>query len=124
MGTDAATRKPLWAQQYKNLDVDGSAAGTEIGTTPKVYSVEIDNTANTTAVYFKIFDAASITVGTTVPRDVIKVPKAVKLIWFVNSGLGDTFTNKMFMSCVTTAGTAGSTNPTSNVKVTVWTDGN
>lgn len=121
MGTEVAVRAPLEAQEHENLNVDNTLW--VVGTTPKVYGWEIDNTANTSAVYFKVYDAASPTVGTTAPHWCIRVPASTKLPWPSVNGDGHTFSAKMNMACVTTAGTAGTTSPTNPVKVRTWTNG-
>ena len=122
MGTEVAVRAPLQAQEHENLDV--SNALWVVGTTPKVYSWEIDNSANSSAVYFKVYDDASPTVGTTAPNWCIKVPAGEVLPWPTTNGDGHTFSNKLNMACVTTPGTAGTDSPANNVGVKAWTDGN
>ncbi len=121
MGTNVAALAPLEAEKLINLDCDNSVWS--VGANPKVYGWEIDNSANSSAVYFKVYDLDSPTVGTTAPNWCIKVPASTVLPILTNSGDGHTFTNKCSMACVAEPGTPGTTSPTSNVKVTVWTDG-
>ncbi len=122
MGTDVAVQAPLEAQKHRNLVCDNSLW--VVGTTPKVYAWEIDNSANSSAVYFKVYDAASPSVGTTAPHWCIKVPASTVLPIPTVSGDGHTFAAKCNMACVAEPGTPGTTSPTNPVKVSVWTDGN
>lgn len=121
MGTKVAVRAPLEAQEHENLNVNNTLW--IVGTTPKVYGWEIDNSANSAAVYFKVWDAASPSVGTTAPHWCIKVPAGAVLPWPTVGGDGHTFTAKCNMACVTTPGTDGTSAPANPVGVKAWTDG-
>ena len=121
MGSNVAVQAPLEAQKHRNLDCDNTVWS--VGTNPKVYGWEVDNSANSSAVYFKVYDLDSPTVGTTAPHWCIRVPASTVLPIPTVSGDGHTFTNKCSMACVAEAGTPGTTSPTNNVKVSVWTDG-
>ena len=89
----------------------------------KVYEVIIDNSANGAASYVKLYNAASggVTVGTTVPDEVIFVPGSAIITYFVftSAGPGKTFATALSAACVTTGGTAGTTSPTSSVVVSI-----
>jgi len=79
-----------------------------------VYAVEIDNTLNTVASYFKAYNAtAAVTVGTTVPDMVLYAPAATKVTYVFNRGI--VFGTGLKCAIVTTGGTGGTTIPTSNV---------
>ena len=79
-----------------------------------VYAVEIDNTLNTAASYFKAYNVtAAVTVGTTVPDMVLYAPAATKITYVFPRGI--TFATGLKTACVTTGGTGGTTAPTSNV---------
>jgi len=84
-----------------------------------VYQIEIDNTANTGAAsYVKLYDdntSSSVTVGTSVPMAIFVAPAATKLSVTFPYGVGTYFANGIVWACVTTAGTAGTTSPTSSV---------
>ena len=89
-----------------------------------VYNVLIDNTANAGAPrYVKLFNLAqgSITLGTTVPDEVIYVPAASKVTHLLFTGAvpGVVFSSALSAACVTTGGTAGTVAPTSSVPVTI-----
>jgi hypothetical protein len=82
-----------------------------------IYALDIDNTANAAVSYVKIWNTAqgSVTVGTTAPDFIFMVPASSRTPWIIPAGvaLGTAIT----VACVTTAGTAGTTSPTSDVIV-------
>jgi hypothetical protein len=89
-----------------------------------VFSLLVDNTANGGAAsYVKLFNLASggVTLGTTVPDEVIYVPAGIKMTHFFYTGAnpGKTFATALSAACVTAGGTAGVTAPVSSVPVTV-----
>jgi len=93
-------------------------------TSAVVFYLLIDNTLNAGApVYVKLFNATSgsITLGTTVPDEVIFVPSGQKIthVLFTGATAGKTFATALSAACVTTGGTAGVTAPASNVPVVV-----
>lgn len=94
----------------------------EIATASNVfYAVEIDNSQNTAATYFKAYNVASApSVGTTTPDLVVKVPAGQTRRHILNGGLGETWGTGLFVCGVTTGGTAGSTAPTNTVKAKIW----
>jgi len=89
----------------------------------KVYYVTVDNSLNVAASYVKLYNLASgsVTVGTTVPDEVILVPASVVItqVFSTGSAPGKTFGTALSAACVTAGGTAGVTPPSSNVIVTV-----
>lgn len=108
----------LHSTQFTETDLANSAV--TIGS-KTIYAVELDNTNNTGApVYFKIWQNASPSVGTTGADEVIEVPASTKLKEVFNGGDGIAFTNAT-MACVTGAKYDGSTSPTNDVPVKVWT---
>lgn len=84
-----------------------------------IYELEIDNTGNAAASYVKIWNTAagSVTVGTTAPDYIFMVPASVKRSIVIPDGL--TLGTAIAVACVTGAGTAGSTSPTSDVTVKI-----
>lgn len=80
-----------------------------------LHEIYVDNTANSSAAsYFKLYDSAAPTVGTTAPDYVIRARQARKIRVYTTPGLGHAFTN-LSSAGLTTAGTAGTTGPTSDV---------
>mgnify|MGYP001589379178 CR=1 FL=1 len=99
-------------------DADGTSEADMTGTSGVLYVVDIDNTANAAASYVKLYDAAAPTIGTTAPDWIFKVAASVRRVLAITEGFA--FTN-LSMACVTAGGTAGTTNPTSNVAVRLLT---
>ena len=108
---------PSGLKKYRNTDLAEVIAGVD-GTSGTLHSVSVDNTQNAgAACYLKLWNAASgsVTVGTTAPDIIIYVPAATKITLVFHDGL--VYGTALSAACVTTAGTAGTTNPTSNVIV-------
>ena len=104
---------------YKETDLNAtkSAVKASSGT---IHAIIIDNSANAAeAEYLKLWDAASgdVTVGTTAPDWVFKIPAATKRSIPIPEGIA--FGTALTVACVTTAGTAGTTNPTADVVVSI-----
>lgn len=78
----------------------------------RVYYVELDNTANTSYSFVKLYDAASgsVTVGTTVPHIILRADPSAILKIVVPKGL--TFSTALCGVVVTAGGTGGTTAPT------------
>ena len=108
---------PSGLKKYRNTDLAETkdAVDASSGT---LHSVVVDNTANAAAAtYLKMWDAASgsVTVGTTAPDYTIKIPAATKRTIIFHDGLA--YGTALTAACLTTAGTAGTTGPTSDVIV-------
>ena len=94
-------------------------------TAPKLISVKLDNSANTTeSVYLKLYentnsDGQSITVGTTVPVFILKCPASSTVEMYIPQGLTFTSSNYAHMAVTTENGIAGTTAPTGTVQVTL-----
>lgn len=104
--------------------VMGNAADAVKSSSAVVYSVTIDNSANSgAACYVKLFNlaAGSVTVGTTAPDEVIYVPAGavVTRTYATSAAPGVTFGTALSACCVTTGGTAGTTSPSSGVIVSI-----
>lgn len=105
------------AQPFANTrSTDSSANSTaqqaETGS-GTLFMVDIDNTANSAATFIKMYDATSITVGTTVPDWIFKAPGGVRRVYTIPTGLA--FSTGLGYAAVTQGGTAGTTSPTSAV---------
>ena len=85
------------------------------GSSGKIFKVEIDNTANTAAVFVKLWDTTgSVTVGTTDPHFTFKCPASALRVYSCPSGAA--FAAGAKAACVTDGGgTAGTTSPTNDV---------
>ena len=103
----------------KQTVANATATGFE-ASSATLYTCEIDNTNNTTvAHYVKFYDVAlgSTTVGTTGPEAVLFVPANKKVTYQFTQGIS--FSTALVMACVTTGGTAGTSNPSNAVIVKV-----
>lgn len=109
---------PSGAKQYHNTDLDGTASAVK-ASAATLYAIIIDNTANSAVEYVKLYDIASgsATVGTLAPDWIFKIAAAVKKTICIPEGMA--FATALTAACVTTAGTAGTTNPTADVVVDV-----
>lgn len=100
------------------LLVDTAAGGTPVvakASSGVLYELELDNTANVAASFFKIYNVGAATVGTTVPDWVIMVPASVSRSLVVPTGL--TFGTAISYAATTAGGTAGSTSPSSSFAI-------
>jgi hypothetical protein len=102
----------------------GSSADGIKGSSTRLYSVTIDNSANGGAAsYVKLFNllSGSVTVGTTAPDEVIYVPggAVVTRNFWTGAAPGLVFGTGLSACCVTTGGTAGAVAPSSSVIVSV-----
>ena len=99
-----------------NLFVDtanGNAAVAVKASDAKIYSLELDNTANGAATYCKIFNVAagSVVVGTTASDLTILVPASTKITMVFPDGLD--FGTALSVASVTGKTEASSTAPVS-----------
>jgi hypothetical protein len=80
-----------------------------------VYCFDIDNSANGSASYLKVYNVASgsVTVGTTAPDTIFYVPASTRLNIIITAG--QVYGTACSICCVTAGGTAGSTAPSSAV---------
>tara|TARA_R110000765_G_scaffold247849_2_gene349818 strand:- start:407 stop:769 length:363 start_codon:yes stop_codon:yes gene_type:complete len=87
------------------------------GSSTVVYSAYVDNTSNTHAVYLKLYNHATPTVGSTIPAFLVKVQASAKFTMFWP--VGPTLGNACTFACVQEPGTAGTTSPVNNTRVIV-----
>tara|TARA_R110002110_G_scaffold144795_2_gene334127 strand:+ start:831 stop:1199 length:369 start_codon:yes stop_codon:yes gene_type:complete len=120
----AITKTPLYGLPGDRYVVQTSATATPdnavAGAAGILLQVDIDNTANTDAVYVKLWNHAGPTVGTTAPEWVFKCPASVRRIFSCTPG--SNFATNLSLACVTTGGTAGTTSPTNAVTVRLLLD--
>ena len=120
----ALTKSPLYGLPGDLYVVQTSATATPdnavAGGAGVLFQVDIDNTANTNAVFVKLWNHASPTVGTTAPEWVLKCPASVRRVFSCTPG--SAFATNLSVACVTTGGTAGTTSPTNAVAVRLLLD--
>lgn len=101
----------------------GNSADAIKSSSAVVYYIFADNSLNASPTYVKLYNLASgsVTVGTTVPDEVIYLPASSRIthILYTNSIPGKTFGTALSACAVTAGGTAGSTSPSSSVPVTI-----
>jgi len=109
---------PSSSAVYVNTDTD-ETEDTLVEASKVVQAIEIDNTANSAVTYVKMANAtaANIVPGTTDPGWVFMAP-AQSLISYMFP-LGTTMNVALTVWAVTTAGTDGTTGPTSAVTVRI-----
>ena len=113
--TNLSIEQVSGARLFEETDLQGTAIAIK-ASSGTIYAIEIDNTANAAeAEYVKLWDTASgsVTVGTTAPTMIIPIAAASKKTIVIPSGLA--FGTAITAACVTTAGTAGTTNPTASL---------
>ena len=109
---------PSSSKVYVNTDVD-ETEDTSVAGSSVVQGIEIDNTANSAATYVKMVNATAVNVtpGTTSPGWVFLAPKETKISYMFP--VGTTMDAALTVWAVTTAGTPGTTGPTSAVTVRI-----
>ena len=100
---------PVGARIVNDSNTGATAADNTIGTTGTLYAVELDNTANSSAVYFKMADALTATSGTTAATLVLVCPASTKMSYIFPTGIG--FSAGFCHWCVTGAAESETTGP-------------
>ena len=117
MGTLTSTGQasPLATKIFKIATANNTANANFTGSTGTLFMIQIDNTANSSASFVKLVDATSATVGTTAPTMILAVPASVQRSFLMPKGI--VFSAGFTLFCTTSAGTAGTTSPSSAVDV-------
>ena len=109
---------PANASVIRDTDAAGTANNNVNGAAAVLYEAIIDNSANAAQkVYLKLYDNAAPTIGTTAPNMIVPVPGGATVSLAVPEGVS--FATALSYACVTTGGTGGATDPTSNVILTL-----
>jgi hypothetical protein len=104
---------PIGSRLVNDTDVTSAAADNTTGTTGTLYMVEVDNTANSSIVYFKMADSTNATGGTTAANLVLMVPASTKMSYVFPTGIA--FSAGFSHWCVTGAAEANTTSPSNDV---------
>ena len=115
--TNQAT--PLGNKMVHDTSANGTAATNTTGAAGVLFFLQVDNTANSQDSYFKMFNNATVTVGTTVPDFVFMLPASASRA--ISFPLGIAFSAAFSHCCTTAGGTAGNTGPANPVVVTYVT---
>jgi hypothetical protein len=120
--TQVTVASPASEIIFQDTAMGGTADGIK-ASSAVVYYVQVDNTLNGAASYVKLYNLASgsVTVGTTVPDQVLLVAanKVQTYVFSTAASSGMTFGTALSAACTTAGGTAGNTSPSSSVVVTV-----
>ena len=113
----------------EDLTVNATAQNNVTGAAATLFGAYIDNTLNSTAVYLKIWNHASPTVGTTAPDFSFACPagKVVQYTWAGGVAMGVAISYACVAETASVAtggapvagGTAGTTSPAKNVTIRI-----
>lgn len=117
-----ATTTVILASLANNLFEETALGATIVAvkaSSATVKYVTIDNTANASASYLKLYNVASgsVTVGTTAPDAILLAAASTKVQFPIPDGW--VFGTALSVACLTAGGTAGTTAPTSSVIVRI-----
>ena len=103
---------PFGTRVIRDTAVTNSAVTGHTGDT-EIYAIEFDNTMNSSVTYFKMYQAASPTIGTTPPSFVLKAAASTKEYFSMPTGL-DHDTAITYLATTTQANNVGSPSAPSN----------
>jgi len=117
MGTVTLTSQaaPIGAIISKITAANGTANANITGASGTLHVIQINNNANSSAMYFKMVDGTSAPVGTTEPHFIFRVSASSTLTCVFPGGIA--FTSGFTAYCVDGPGTAGTASPGSSVTV-------
>ena len=84
--TTVTISNPIGGKRYTDTAVTNSAVNAVSGSST-IFHIEFDNTANTAVTYLKIYEATSVTLGTTEPSIIVKAAGATKEYVSIPMGL-------------------------------------
>ena len=106
---------PLGSKIVQDTSATNSSVDNASGASGTIFMIEVDNTANGAAVFFKLADAASATAGTTAATIVVMCPANAKRSIVFPQGIA--FSNGFSHWCVTSASESSTAAPSSAVVV-------
>lgn len=109
---------PSGLSRYHNTSTNGTKSAIK-ASSGSIYSIIVDNSANNAASYLKLWDlgSGSVTVGTTAPDFIFKVPASTKIEIELPETIA--FGTALTEATVTAGGTAGTSDPSSAVVLTI-----
>jgi hypothetical protein len=110
LGTHVAEDTANDSSGHLNIDAAGN---------PTLNTVEIDNSANTHAVYTKFWNNAAPTIGTTAPDMILPCLAGAAIKYHWPDGLDSIFGTALSYATVKEPGTGGTGDPDSSVPVKV-----
>ena len=103
---------PFSARGIEVTDLENTGLNDFLSTSTTVYTFDLDNAANGAVTYFKLYDSASPTYGTTEPSLMIKVAASTRAVWSIAQGLK--LTAGLSVMASTAAGPISGSSPGSN----------
>ena len=115
--SSSGVSSPFSVRSVDVTDLEHTGLSDFVSSSATVYTLDLDNSANGAVTYFKLYDNAGPTYGTTEPSIIVKVAASTRQVWTVAQGLS---LANGFSVCASTAGgkTAGSS-PSSNFNMSV-----
>jgi hypothetical protein len=98
-------------------DLENTGLNDFLSSSTTVYTLDLDNTATGAVTYFKLYDNASPTYGTTDPVLMIAVKASARQVWTVAQGLS--LTNGLSMMACDADGADSGGSPASNFNVSL-----
>ena len=115
--TTTPLSNPVAAALVTDTDSDGTSESDVRSGASTVYMIDIDNSLNAAASYSKFYNNVGPTIGTTAPDLILPSPASTRIVYAIPQGFA--FATALSFASVTTAGTAGTTNPTSNITIRI-----
>lgn len=116
------TIQKLWTNRITDLDLDATVEVLDTNAAV-VFAMEVDNSENTIDSYVKMYNDATVTLGTDAPAEGYRVPASDSItVIFEDDGSGFSFGTAFSVAAVTTGGHAGTTSPANSVIATFLKD--
>jgi|TARA_B100001250_G_C19815958_1_gene798409 hypothetical protein len=103
---------PFSVRGVEITDLENTGLSDFLSASTTIYTLDLDNAANGALTFFKVYDNASPTYGTTDPVVMIQVAASTRQVWSIAQGLS--LTNGLSMMACTVDGAASGSNPGSN----------
>ena len=104
---------PLGTRVLRDTAVTNSAVNGLTNASSTIYAIEFDNSMNSAVTYFKMYEHASPTIGTTDPSFILKAAASTKEYFSMPTGM-DHNTALTYMATTTQANNVGSPSAPSN----------
>jgi len=78
---------PFSVRSIEVTELPNTGLSDFVSSSATVYTLDMDNSANGAVTYFRLYDDASPTYGTTEPSVIVKVAANARQVWTVSSGL-------------------------------------
>jgi len=110
--TTVTISNPIGGLRYSDTAASNSAVNATAAATT-IYHIEFDNTANSAVTYLKLYEATSVTLGTTEPSVILKAAAATKEYMSFPMGMA-VLTGVSYVATTTASNAAGSPAAPSN----------